>query len=141
MKTDFRKEVTFTLPNVISNDVIRLALDNFGKQGFDAGSTFKTWKPLKASTAKEKLRRHQGKVSNILVDSGRGRQAVAASRRPPSVMGNKIILNFNVAAPYMQYHNYGVKGRLPQRQFIGTSEKLQNVIHMRVRNMFEDLMR
>lgn len=131
LRTDFGANV--------SNDVVRMAVDNFAKHGFDRGETLVPWQPLAASTAKEKLRRHRGKVSGILVDSGSGRKAVAHSRRPAIWNGNNLELHFVIAAHYMKYHNEGIPGRLPKREFLGASPKIGHIATIRLDQMFQNI--
>lgn len=136
MQNSYKKEIKTVLPENISNDVVILALQNFDKQGFDEGTSFDSWSPLTLDSNKAKMRKHSGKISSILVDSGRGRRAVASMKRTPVVTDGEIILNFEVTAGYMQYHNEGIRGRLPKREFIGASEKMQMQINKRVEESF-----
>lgn len=136
MKNAYNDEIKVTLPENISNDTVILALENFDKQGFDEGTTFDSWSPLTLESAKAKAKKHGGKISNILVDSGRGRRAVASMKRSPIVTEGEIICNFDITAGYMQYHNEGIPGRLPKREFIGGSVKMQMMINKRIEESF-----
>jgi hypothetical protein len=138
MKNAFEHEIKHVFPEEMSNDVVKMALENFSEQSFDAGSTITPWPQLSLETQKAKLRRHQGKISNILVDSGRGRIAVSNMKREPFVGDGVIELNFEITAPYMRYHNEGgsIDGRPPKREFVGTSEKMQTQINKRVEESF-----
>lgn len=135
MQKAYKEEIQVRLPENISNDVVKSALENFKKQGFDAGTTFTPWSPLTMESNKAKMKRHSGKISNILIDSGRGRRAVASMKRAPIVTDGEIICNFDITAGYMQYHNEGTE-KIPKREFIGSSEKMQMDINRRIEESF-----
>lgn len=78
--------------------------DVFNAQGF-IDNTVKRWKP------KQKGR------GRILVNKGRGQKSIRPERITDK--GVNIVAN----APYMKYHNEGTK-KLPQRKFLGNSNKL-----------------
>ena len=143
-----------TLPNLVGNEVVNFAKDNFRRQGF-LGDRFEAWPQRKASGAWGKTPRNKGRA--LLIDTGklrRGTRVVSADWNAVKV-GNAI--------PYAKAHNDGarlgliqtVKGhqrkrrkgkrgagaiqvkahtrkvmmKMPQRRFLGKSQYLTRNIH------------
>jgi phage gpG-like protein len=93
-----------------------LAVNHFTKSFRDGGFTdesLETWKPRK--------RAERGKSRAILVKSGRLRRSIRSKRF--GVLSVKIMTD----VPYARVHNNG-EGKMPKRQFIGYSGKLNRSI-------------
>jgi phage gpG-like protein len=93
-----------------------LAVNHFTKSFSDGGFTdesLERWKPRKRS--------ERGKSRAILVKSGRLRRSLRSRR-----LGN-LAVKIMTDVPYARVHNNG-EGRMPKRQFIGYSGKLNRQI-------------
>lgn len=102
----FHKMKYVAMKKIANQSVNFFKVDNFEASGFiDQGVN--RWEP-------RKKKRH----GRILVKTGKGRQSI----RTYGVSARKITIKAGVK--YMKYHNDGVKGRLPQRKFMGNSKKL-----------------
>ena len=116
--------VKATLPKVLANDAQRFFGKSFAQEGFeDLG--VKKWAPRKKITKKD-----EGK--NILVQSGALRRAVMQSARNISFEQ----IRFVVDLPYAKIHNEGGKtgkgGTMPQRQFMGNSRTLNELLRKKI---------
>lgn len=150
MKSKHKDEVERVLPIRIGNAAVNIFVQNFDKQGFDAGNIFTPWpevqRRLQGLSQNVKSHRYKNsssnnissQLSNILVRSGRGRKSVQNSLRSPLVSGGLILIPFEVDAGYMGYHNEGGEktGRPPQRKFMGDSDKLRDMINKEVQESF-----
>jgi phage gpG-like protein len=98
---------------------------NFRKQGF-VDETVEYWKPRKGGfyggIAALRKRERMDSRRAILVKSGALRKSIRYYR---SGLG-QVTITSNL--PYANAHNEGVIGRLPKRQFVGESRKLNSII-------------
>jgi phage gpG-like protein len=93
-----------------------MAVNHFKKSFRDGGFTdesLETWKPRK--------RAERGKNRAVLVKSGRLRRSLRSKKF--GVLAVKIMTD----VPYAKIHNNG-EGKMPKRQFIGYSGKLNRSI-------------
>jgi phage gpG-like protein len=105
----FKREIPRLLDTMANNAVNHFKIDNFNAQGFIDDSV-QRW-PARKSKRDDAGRK-------ILVKTGRGRESIKVLSR----YGNK--RKIGTLVPYMNYHNAGA-GRLPKRQIIGNSKKLE----------------
>ena len=108
----------FALRSIIvlsANEAKNHFVESFRKGGF-TDSSLKRWRPRKKID-----KRRPGRA--VLVDSGDLRKSIRVARV------NTQQLNATIATdlPYAEVHNEG-QGRMPQRQFIGHSDKLDKAI-------------
>lgn len=145
LRAKHKAEVETVLPLKIGNRAVNLFTANFDKQGFDTGAGIDKWpevdRKIPGTQAykyplHKQLSRH---LSGILIRSGRGRRAVQNSLRYPVANQGLIIIPFEVASDYMEYHNEGGK-HLPKRKFIGDSEALRKIIEEEVHESFNRIM-
>lgn len=97
----------------------RAIQDNFKTEGKTI--TKKSWKPLKPSTVKDKIKK--GYTTSKLVRTGKMKSNFSIF----SLTGNKIVIGNNT--PYYAKHQQGERGStfkaaIPQRQMLGHSEKM-----------------
>lgn len=126
------------LPRVVKREGLQFISDNFAQQGFQTGSGVKKWKSRKPPKSKKEKRR-QGR--SILVDRGHLRRAWDQdSKAKPG----KVI--FENTRPYSEVHNEGGKaGRgsgftMPERQMIGESGKLDDMIGKKVDKLMDKIL-
>lgn len=91
--------------------------ENFDNQSFDG----KRWKPKQKPDGRP-----------LLVKTGR----LKSSARILSKNANSV--TFGTTAPYGDYHNKGT-ARLPKRQFVGMTKRLQRKLDKEVKNFLRDL--
>jgi phage gpG-like protein len=108
----FRSQKSRILEVMANNAINFFKVEVFDKQGF-IDKKLEPWKPRKA-----KSKRNAGR--KILVDTGRLRQSITVIER------NAEMVKVGTNVPYAEYHNKGTEN-LPQRQFIGISEKLNRI--------------
>lgn len=135
-RLDSLKRLKRELPGVVGNHARSFFLENFRKGGF-YDKAFVPWAKRKIThryyrNTDRKGVAGEGKYNNLklskagkgdagralLVKTGKLRRGIAVLAKGDGyvVIGNRV--------PYAGYHNDGVEGRLPKRQFIGESEKL-----------------
>lgn len=111
-------DVSLPLANTAKNHF----LQNFAEQSFDG----KNWNKRKKETNKSK-----GK--NILIGTGKMRKDVANSVSNGEKNGLKKY-TLVVKNEYAKYHNYGTN-KLPQRQFVGTDNKLNEKLEKKLNQL------
>lgn len=110
------------LPIKLANQAVNHFSDNFQKQGFET----QRWKEVKRripDTPEYKYPKRKGlsrRTKPILVNTGRLRRAVAASKKLSTFNLIKLVVDL----PYAIYHNEGTDNT-PQRKFIGDSAALR----------------
>lgn len=117
-------DISLDLANTAKNEF----LQNFADQGFDG----KPWKEVKRRTPgtnafKYPKTKDPGRRTRAILQgkgSGRLRRDVANSVSSGHRNGN-LSYTLVVNNPYAGYHNEG-SGKLPQRQFVGMTRKLNN---------------
>lgn len=139
---------------IIGNEAVRFAMDNFRKQGFDTGTGVTKWPRRKPGAPRDKGR-------SLLVDTGRGKRSIRAQVVSPTRV------HITTDTPYMGVHNDGgmvtgtarvkahirrlrggkrvqvrahsrkVNFRMPQRQFIGPSLLLNQMVNNKFSNELE----
>lgn len=126
--SDAQKEVVKALKdsvNTMGTEAVKFYTLNFRKQGFD-DENIEKWQPRKGSfySGIARLRKRERKESGraILVKSGALRRSLKYYRSGLS----SVIITSNL--PYANAHNEGIRGRLPKRQFVGDSAKLNKLI-------------
>lgn len=126
------KGLSLALANVAKNEF----LDNFRQQGFDG----RKWKEVQRRIAGTKAYsgdKDKGKRTRAILQgkgSGRLRKDVAnsvANGRKNSELSYTLIVENN----YASYHNDGTK-KIPQRQFVGMTEKLNKKILNKINEKF-----
>lgn len=110
------------LPGMVGEEARGFFLDKYRKGGFE-DDRFVPWVARKTRSGKAG-KRDAGRA--LLVQSGRLRRSIRVLSTGPGyvVVGSDVF--------YAKFHNEGVEGRLPRRQFIGPSKKLAEVIERRV---------
>lgn len=103
-----RHDLPVILDIMANNAVNHFKIENFNAQGF-VDDNVSRWEPRKSK--KDDAGR------KILVKTGRGRESIKILSR--SGMTREV----GTEVPYMKYHNEGTS-KLPKRQFIGPSKKL-----------------
>lgn len=96
---------------IVGNTARNHFLDNFRKQGF-VNNGLHPWK----------RRKDQRNTRSLLVKTGRLRQSIRVKR----YNSNEAVIGSDVN--YASYHNDGINGRLPQREFIGDSKELDEKV-------------
>ena len=115
-----------TVINQASTTSLRFYKESFRKGGFTDKQLDK-WEPranisyVKNKKGIVKIRPVKDYVGRaLLIKTGTLRRSLRKS-----VSGNTITIEaLDGLAPYAKYHNEGIKGRLPKRQFIAESESL-----------------
>lgn len=120
------------LPELIGTKVVNHTKEAFRKGGF-TDEVLTPWaarkRPNKADKATKRKRA-------LLVDSGNLRKSIRVSKAT--------FREIRVGAygiDYATYHNQGIKGRLPQRKFLGKSavldRKIQALIRAEMKKVFQ----
>ena len=118
------KGLSLSLANIAKNEF----LDNFKNQGFNG----KKWQEVQRRTAGTKAfagTKDRGKRTRAILQgkgSGRLRRDVANSVSN-GVKNSELSYTLVVANPYASYHNDGT-AKIPQRQFVGMTPKLNRLI-------------
>lgn len=113
------KRLLRRLPRDVGNTALLFFLDLFKKEESPEG---KKWEAIKVEGIGDRSARR-----GLLIKSGALRKSIRLSR----VTSNSITISSNV--PYSKYHNEGIPGRLPQRQFIGSSKALNRRLQRMIR--------
>lgn len=124
------------LPKVLANDGQRFFAESFKRSGFE-NNTFQKWPEVQRRTPGTRAYRSATRSSRtraILVKSGRLRREVSNSVKQVSFPRTV----FRASAPYAVYHNEGT-GRLPQRQFMGRSRKLETGFEKKIRSALKNI--
>jgi phage gpG-like protein len=126
MKNDvsaFKRRVV----KIVANEAKNHFLEGFEKGGNRGGGMTDAsrggWVPRKAQTSERDLTRA------ILVDKGNLHRDIAVRENTFA----KTVINV-IHIPYAIYHNEGISGRLPKREFIGKSTELEKKILVIVEN-------
>lgn len=124
------------LPIKIGNIALRHYQKSFSQQGFEDVSLIQ-WQEVRrriAGTEEYEEPKNKGlgrRTRKILVGTGRLRRDVANSLKKTTFTEIKFI----VEAPYSGDHNDGVPSRrIPQRKFMGSSQKLDAKIENEIMN-------
>lgn len=138
VQSDMDKLIERDLPRIVKREGLQFISDNFAKEGFQKGASTDKWKKRKPPKSRKEQRR-QGR--NILVDRGHLRRSWDQdSKSKPG----KVIFESNL--PYAEVHNEGGKaGRgsgftMPQRQMIGPSKKLDDMINKKVDKIMDKIL-
>lgn len=110
------------LPGQVGEMARSFFLDNYRKGGFE-DQTFVPWverKPVPAG----KTDKNKGRA--LLVKSGKLRRSIRVMEKGEGY----VIIGSDVK--YARFHNDGVEGRLPQRQFIGPSKALNVIVEKKI---------
>lgn len=143
---DRYKRLKTRLPAIVGTEAVKFAMDNFRKQGFDTGSGVNKWPRRKPGAPRDKGRA-------LLVDTGKGKRSIRAQVVSPTRV------HITTDTDYMGVHNDGgqvtgtarvkahvrrLKGgkrvqvkahtrqvnfKMPQRQFIGPSLRLNQMVN------------
>ena len=106
------------LPTILGNTAEKFFQDSFRREGF-LDNSLTRWQRRKRET-----RRSRGK--KILQNTGRLRRSI---KRLTTTFGRIAIGTRGV--PYAEVHNEGL-GRMPKRQFVGDSAKLEKILKKRI---------
>lgn len=107
---EMKSGLTVLLDRMANNAVNHFKVDNFEAQGF-IDETVERWAPRKSK------RDNAGR--KLMVKTGRLREGIKVLSR----YGNT--RKIGTLVPYTKYHNAGIPGRLPKRQVIGNSKRLE----------------
>ena len=119
-KKAIKKEVDKTL-RIAAEISVNFFKDNFKRQGF-LDRNVKKWKKRKKKSTTKRA---------ILVKSGKLRKSISV-RKMNANRGRAVIGILGSAGVYAGFHNFGA-GKLPKRQFIGDSKKLNTKIKRLIR--------
>lgn len=114
-----------TFPTEAGNMAVNFFVDSFRKQGFEDKTILK-WKPRKSK------KDNAGRA--ILVKTGALRRSI---RRGYTSWARTVISSLGLA--YAKAHNYG-EGRMPKRQFMGHSDKLDREITTKMKQKVDAIM-
>lgn len=106
----FKRATSGLLDQMANNAVNHFKVTNFDAQAF-VDDAPQRWAPRKSK------RDNAGR--RLLVKTGRMRESIKVI----SSIGNT--RKIGTLVPYSKYHNDGIPGRLPKRQFIGNSRRLE----------------
>ena len=107
------------LPIILGNEAKNFFVDAIIKDGGFTDTTLIPYKPRKRGS-----RRNAGR--RILIDSGRLYRSIQVKRR------SMRSVTIGTDVPYASYHNEGIEGRLPKRQFIGNSKTLESKLEKEI---------
>lgn len=110
LANSFKAALPGLLDRMANNAVNHFKIVNFDSQAF-VDDAPQRWAPRKSK------RDNAGR--RLLVKTGRMRESIKVL----SSIGNT--RKIGTLVPYSKYHNDGVPGRLPKRQFIGNSRRLE----------------
>ena len=119
-----------TLPRQLGNKALNFFIQSFRKGGF-TDLTFKKWKPRFARISRTRISKRFKEPANLIKSSKlfRSMQIISASFKKISV-GTR-------GVPYAVRHNIGETDKLgrkmPKRQFMGNSRKLDGIIEKKIR--------
>ena len=113
------EEVNNIFPRAVGEAVEREFVKNIESESFNDNP----YPPLK-------MPRRDGSTDHILVDTGKGKQAVSTSAQPSIISEGSIKINFAIEdnVKYMYYHNTGT-GNNPQREFAGESPAITEAVN------------
>ena len=114
------KKLKAETPRLIAVEAVNHFKQNFREQGF-VDDRVEPWKKRKTSNAAD---RRTKKRRAILIDSGDMRRSIRAK-----MYSFRSIIVGSYGVYYSRFHNRGA-GKLPKRQFIGKSKKLNFKIRL-----------
>lgn len=112
------------LPRIIGNIASNHFQEGFRRGGKQTNKSLPGWKSRKAGRGRKARERSRGRA--ILVDTGALRNDIDVRR----TSANRVVVGTQ-DVKYAEYHNEGTKN-LPQREFIGDSDKLDKKVVKRI---------